>query len=306
MCQNNDLFSLLITKDIISILIGDKQYVPYVFSNGKTVPVAMPYRSGSDLCALSRIFGLPVQYVWGGSNLSRWQYLEQLMTHCEKNNSFSRLLAYLFDKNQFINSLKGLTAEEIEQAYNFIKTEILKQINVYLSFGGNELINAGGQYVVKPISQALNVENKNITIIDKDYIRSLADRALKDIDENNFDSAITKARAIVEETCIYVIESANETSSTKGDLIKFYQHACSILGMKTGKENDVRINKLLSGLSTIISSVAELRNIAGDAHGVGSKRFFIKEHHARLVLNSAVTISEFILSVMNNKKDSKR
>lgn len=43
-----------------------------------------------------------------------------------------------------------------------------------------------------------------------------------------------------------------------------------------------------------------MRNINSDAHGVGSKRFNIKDYHARLFVNSAMTMADFILSVSEN------
>jgi hypothetical protein len=55
-------------------------------------------------------------------------------------------------------------------------------------------------------------------------------------------------------------------------------------------------------LEKIVSSIAEMRNNNSDAHGVGSQRISISEHHARLLVNSAMTMAEFILSVGNNTK----
>ena len=58
---------------------------------------------------------------------------------------------------------------------------------------------------------------------------------------------------------------------------------------------DKRINELLSGLEKIIDAIAEMRNKNSDAHGVGQKRINISEHHARLFVNSAMTLADFIL-----------
>ena len=40
-----------------------------------------------------------------------------------------------------------------------------------------------------------------------------------------------------------------------------------------------------------------MRNQISDAHGQGEKRINIREYHARLAVNSAITAAEFILSV---------
>jgi hypothetical protein len=62
---------------------------------------------------------------------------------------------------------------------------------------------------------------------------------------------------------------------------------------------DKRINTLLSGLEKIVSSISEMRNKNSDAHGVGATRITIDEHHARLFVNTAMTMADFILSVEN-------
>lgn len=120
---------------------------------------------------------------------------------------------------------------------------------------------------------------------------------MKDIDEGNLDSAITKSRTILEETFCYVIEIKNQTPSDSGDIGKLYKQVKELYNMHADKEMDVRINKLLSGLEKIVSGLAEMRNNGSDSHGLGNKRINISSYHARLAINSAITMAEFILSV---------
>ena len=69
--------------------------------------------------------------------------------------------------------------------------------------------------------------------------------------------------------------------------------------MHTDKDMDTRINKLLSGLENIVQSLSEMRNNGSDSHGLGSKRINIDSYHARLCVNSASIMAEFILSIAN-------
>jgi len=71
--------------------------------------------------------------------------------------------------------------------------------------------------------------------------------------------------------------------------------------MHDDQDIDSRIKKLLGGLSTIIISIAEMRNKDSDAHGVGSNRIQIHDYHARLFVNASITVAEFILSVEENE-----
>ena len=74
--------------------------------------------------------------------------------------------------------------------------------------------------------------------------------------------------------------------------------------MHQSKDMDKRINGLLSGLEKILSAIAEMRNKGSDSHGVGAKRIKISDHHARLFVNSAMTMADFVLAVSENSIQS--
>lgn len=293
----NDPFTLLRNKEIIAILDGDTKYGDYEFEDCRTVKISMPYLSGADLCALSTLFGLPVTYSWSGSALSRWQYLDNLLEHCIEKKKCSNLLAHMFSLNQFSKVLNGHGANEINEAHKTIVAKIIEQINGLLFFGGNELIIVGGNYVIHPIGSKIEIVAPTIKTIDREYIKSISSRALRDIEQNDFDSAITKSRTLLEETFCYVIEKKNETPSDSGDIGKLYKQVRTLYNMHTDANTDKRINTLLSGLNRIVSAVAEMRNKDSDAHGVGATRIPIEEHHARLFVNSSMAMADFILSV---------
>ena len=125
----------------------------------------------------------------------------------------------------------------------------------------------------------------------------ISNRAMQDVEQQNFDSAITKSRTLLEETFCYVIEKKGETPSDSGDMMKLYRQVRELYNMHTDGNTDRRINTLLSGLNSIVSAISEMRNKDSDAHGVGANRIAIDEHHARLFVNSAMTMADFILSV---------
>ena len=75
--------------------------------------------------------------------------------------------------------------------------------------------------------------------------------------------------------------------------------------MHQSKDVDRRINSLLSGLEKILTAIKEMRNEASDSHGVGNRRIALEEHHARLFVNSAMTMADFILSVQKKSEDKR-
>lgn len=286
-------FELLKNRKIIDILIGDIE-----FDDGSS----MPYWSGSELRGLSTTFGLDPER---GSK-SRWMYLENLLYHCVQKGTMPGLLEYLFQKEQFIEKLRGLSRSQIEENYPNITKKAIEQINDILYFSDKELVKLGSRFGIQKIGTSVKIEAPVIKVIDNTYIQDLSKRALKDISNSEFDSAITKSRTLLEEVFCYVIEKRGELPSEKGDIRKLYNQVKSLYNMHQDKSTDNRINSLLSGLEKIVTSVSEMRNNSSDAHGVGNRRIGIKDYHARLFVNSATSMSEFILSVEQSFTEMKQ
>lgn len=297
----NNNYSLLRSKDIIAVLDGDFQ-----IEEVDGIRIAMPYLSGPMLCELSQKFGCYQEYYWGNSskpNLSRWQYMDNILEYVIKENKTSQLLSYMMEKERFSDSLRNLNnVNDIEKMYKYIIKKVIDQINSILYFGGHELVIINNQYIIKNIDEKINIDVPNINIVDRDYIKDLSERAMKDIDEGNSFSAITKSRTILEETFCYVIEFKGEEPSDSGDIGKLYKQVKDLYSMHANKDMDKRVNKLLSGLENIVQSIAEMRNNGSDSHGLGNKRVNISDYHARLAVNSSTTMAEFILSVSQNSK----
>ncbi len=290
-------FEILRNKEILAILDGDKDFGTY-----EGARVAMPYLSGSTLCEISTLFGYEQQYTWNGSNPSRWEILDDIIVTCIENNTMQKLFTYLFNKSKFQRQLNNVPTSKINECYDYICNVIIAEINKILFFGDKELIRLNGQFHIRNIGQELQIDTPAIKIIDRDYIRNLYERTNKDIEEGAFDSAVTKCRTLLEEVFCYAVEQAGEKPSDSGDIQKLYNQVKDSYNMHNNKDMDKRINTLLSGLNKIISAIAEMRNENSDSHGVGSRRIAIEEHHARLILNSASTLADFFLAVVERKQ----
>jgi len=296
--QEKSKFELLREKSILSILDGDVDFgMLEINGTDSGIKISMPYLSGPTLCEISNKFGLPVTYGWNGGAQSRWAYLDDLLAHCIQNKRESDLLAFLFSKGQFVDKLRGQTPEVIEYAYAQIVNAVIDQINGALYFGGNELVQLGKEFVIRKLGSTISVAAPSVKTIDRSYITDLSDRALKDVIDGNYDSAVTKARTLLEEVFCYVIEKKGEAPSESGDIGKLYNQVKQLYNMHQSKDMDKRINGLLSGLEKILSAIAEMRNKGSDSHGVGAKRINIADHHARLFVNSAMTMADFVLAV---------
>ena len=282
----------------MAILDGDTDFGTLeIDGRDSGIKISMPYLSGPALCDISNKFGLPATYGWNGGAQSGWAYLDDLIEHCIQDSRASDLLAFLFSKGQFIDRLKGQNAETIEYAYAKIVSDIIGQINGALYFGGHELVQIGKSFAIRKIGSTVTVATPSIKTIDRSYITDISERAMKNVVDGNFDSAITQSRTLLEEVFCYAIEKKGDEPSESGDIGKLYNQVKQLYNMHQSKDMDKRINGLLSGLEKILSAIAEMRNKGSDSHGVGAKRISIADHHARLFVNSAMTMADFVLSV---------
>lgn len=248
------------------------------------------------------------------------------------NNIEKGAFLKLFNRNGYVlnfstNSFNSFTMESIGvplcQKYGLSKgasltaycseateTDIIKLFSDLLEYYKLHLLSSSyndGEYsnlyekckiiIERESKTNVKLSTPAITCVNRDYIKDISIRAMQDVDNQNYDSALTKSRTLLEEVFCYVIEQKGDTPSDKGDIGKLYKQVKDLYNMHTDGNMDKRINTLLSGLEKIVSSIAEMRNKASDSHGVGANRITINEHHARLFVNSSMTMADFILSV---------
>ena len=286
-------YELLRSKDIISILDGD-----VTIEEKENYTVKMPYLSGPKLVEICNIFGMVRKY--GGE--SRWVYLDELLAYTILKNRCDELLRYLFDIDKFRDFLQLRTPEEIGKAYEYTLMAVINKINTALYLGRHELQYIQGHFYVVETGKKPAIEATNIKLINLSYVQGLRERCTEDFISGNYDSVITKSRTMIEEVLIFILENNQIQVESKGDLNRLYNQVKGLYNMRQDRSYDGRVNGLLSGLEKIVQSVAEMRNMNSDSHGVGSNRIAIKESEARLVMNSAVTFSEYILDIYKNHK----
>ena len=294
-------YSLLINRKIIDVLIGDtKVYGGY----------SLPYMSGPNLCELSTSFGLPKTYTWGNSygsrgpaNKSRWEYMQDLLKHLNPQGRIPELLSYLIRYGRFEN-LTGIgDIHKVDEIYNAIIKGAIDVINAQLVIARVELRLVNKNFVLAGIGEEVVIEIPRVKIITTDYIKELPERIKDDIDNEDYDSVITKSRTLLEEVLIFIIEKMTfERYKSNGDLVKIYQDATELLNMRQKGDWDKRVNELLGGLHKLVSAISSMRNMNSDAHGVGSSRIKIKKREALLVAHSSMVLAEYWLSVHEGKE----
>jgi len=133
--------------------------------------------------------------------------------------------------------------------------------------------------------------------MNREYIVDIANRANRDVDNGEYESAITKAGTILEEVFCHAIEVKGEQPSEGYDICRLYNQIKELYFMHQDKDMDRSIKELLCGLQNIVNAIAKIRNKGSYDHRIGANRINISEHYARLFVNTAITMADFILSV---------
>lgn len=288
MAGKDDKFKVLMKKEIYELLEGNGPSL-ITYNNKK---YGLPYYTESQLIELCMNFGMKIDFCG-----SRWCYVEALLKYAIEQERCDELFQLLFDEGQFSNLQDIEDIKDVDEAHKQIVAAAIKYINHSIRLSRNELIYANGHFMIIETGKTPNLETPKLNVRTFPYVQGLRERCTDDFNSGNYDSVITKSRTMIEEILVQILEENNTAEITKGDLNKLYNQVKNIYSMQQSGDYDKRVNGLLGGLEKIVQSIAEMRNANSDAHGVGSRRIRIKECEARLVMNSAITFCEYIISI---------
>lgn len=288
MASKDEKFRLLQKKEIYEFLEGNGTSL--VKFNGQDY--GMPYYTATQLDKLCTDFGV-TEIIDG----SRWRYVEALLNYAIENERCDELFQLLFSEGQFDNLQDIEDINDVDSVYKQIVTKAIEFINHSIRMTRNELVCLNGHFLIVESGKVPVIETPKLNVRSIPYVQGLRERCKDDFNSGNYDSVITKSRTTIEEILVQILEEKGTDDIAKGDLNKLYNQVKAANNMQQTSDKDRRVNSLLSGLERIVQSIAEMRNANSDAHGVGSRRIAIRECEARLVMNSAITFCEYIISI---------
>jgi hypothetical protein len=245
-------------------------------------PGVGPYRTGYELTQLfNRVLPRQDQSV-GGS--SRWFYAESRIREINDLKQLNMLIRELLDARTYLG-----TDYALDSAVDFV--------NQCLIFEDLQARKAGRFYqLVNLADDLLSVSNPRIFGSEQSAAQLAKCRAK--IETEDYDGAITNARALLESVLIDVLRNlGEETNSFDGDLPKLFKRVQSKLNLDPGrKEISEVLKQILSGLTSIVNGLSSLRNKMGDAHATTYRP---DRHHAKLAVNAAQMLVEFIQESAN-------
>ena len=116
--------------------------------------------------------------------------------------------------------------------------------------------------------------------------------------------AITAARALVESVCRSILDELQLVYEDKWDLGRLYRETTGALQLSPGGFHEPVFKQILSGMFSVATGLAEVRNALGDAHGKGKRPVRAGPRHARLAVNAAGTLSVFLLETLESRQKS--
>lgn len=251
-----------------------------------------PYRSGPDLVRFFNEYGFRDVYAQGFP--TRYIFAEEKLKDLNNKDILKDVFKDMLDGRNWLNSNKDLNSVE----------QCAAEVNAIVQHDNIEVIKDGLYYKARLLSGGLielEVPFKKASDITEIAIEEQIKKCREKITSGDYDGAITNARSLVE-TLLTSIEKDLDPNASEpdGDLVRTFNRVRTLLNLDPSRKDiSDALKQVLSGLSSIIHGLATMRNKMSDAHATCYKP---ARHHAKLAVNSAKTLADFLFETMAYQK----
>lgn len=157
------------------------------------------------------------------------------------------------------------------------------------------------------VSDSLRVnslETPSLVTLTKESIAEHVEKARAKIEAGDSAGAITNAYTLVEEFLKEILrQTETEFKETEGDIKALYSIACDPLNLNPkGEQLESYLRTILQGLRSLVVGLYEVANKASDRH---ARKYNPAPHHAKLAVNAALTLCEFLLDSFAYQQERK-
>jgi len=143
------------------------------------------------------------------------------------------------------------------------------------------------------------------SLTDPGVIREHLDRIGRAIEYDDPAQAIGSAKELIESTAKVVLHEVGRNPDDAWDLPKLALEAQLALKVhptsaSPGPDSSDAVKRILGGVTTVATGVAELRNKAGTGHGPGRPRVGLGARHTHLAVGAARLWCEFMLDTLKD------
>jgi len=236
--------------------------------------------------------GLGENDVYASGFPSRWRYAAEKIRKFNQADRVGEIVASAFNPAHFLDN----PDQPIEAAVEYV--------NRYLQFDGLQVVQAGRRYQLTDLAgQVVEFENPFSDSSERlhVFVEEQIAKSEQKLSLGDFDGAITNARSLVESILVLIEERISGSSeSYGGDLKKLFARVSNKLNLR-GNRQDIPggLRQVITGLRSIVDGLASIRNAMSDAH---SPQYRASRHHARLAVNSAKTVADFLCQTFEYQK----
>jgi len=150
-----------------------------------------------------------------------------------------------------------------------------------------------GRFLLESLPQ-LAVDILKTLVLTSASVTEHIEKARRKIADKDCAGAITNANTLVEEFLKEVLrQTGTSFKENEGDIRTLYNSVSDTLNLNPKGENlESHLRTILQGLKSIIAGLYDVANKASDRH---ARKYNPAEHHAKLAVNAALAVCEFIL-----------
>lgn len=221
--------------------------------------------------------------------------------HAEPLVVLGRILSqYMEDPDMASDYLPDTLLDEAESTVK--KREHVRRIEALLARNGLQYrlgghITDGGLAASKTLKELIH--GRDLPAIHREF-----DRALESVEAKPRD-AVSASANILESIFKTYIEDNSLPMPDKQDLQPVFKVVRADLGLEPGSVEDQDLQRIISGLFSVVDGIGALRTHASSAHSEGRKGYKLEPRHARLAVNAAHSVATFILETWDKRTSDK-
>jgi hypothetical protein len=135
---------------------------------------------------------------------------------------------------------------------------------------------------------------------DFDSLQVEFERAVEAV-ESDPAAAVTAASSLLEALFRAYIERENLVLPGTISIKPMWSVVQKSLGLDPKDQADQDVQKVLSGMTSLVDGIGSFRTHAGSAHGGGKHRYRVEPRHARLMVNTAHALATFLIETWERR-----
>ncbi len=250
----------------------------------------IPYRSGPQLIEFFRDFG--ERDLYGQGFPGRPYYVHEKLKKFNGTETMEKVIPAAFD----FFCEDGFNPEEQAEAFNHLLAR--DGYRLVMEYGsrwmrGNGIMEADPYFEIQPVLPAAIIP-KGLVAISHNAVNEQISKANKRISGGDYSGAIASSYTLTEHMLKLILREAGVAfNKNEGDIRALYKLVREPLNLNPAGEGIATpLKPILDGFQKLVSGLYEISNKASDRH---ARRYNPAAHHAKLAVNAAFALCEFLV-----------